>query len=131
MPDAKQSGPKNNLVGEEEEFKTAVPDGDEPSLAEKNGQLGNPTVALNEDLNTGSYYNPEKDKSAGDKLPSSPVELSDDRKFVVIHGAVSGIGRDRKGVVTDRDFYAGTTVTSEQLEGNEAYYIAMGAIKEA
>ncbi len=130
MPNAVQNGPKNNLIGEEEEFKTAIPDGGEPSLAEKNGQLGNPTVALNEDLNTGSYYDPSKDKSGENALPSSPAEMEPGRKFVVVHGAVSGVGRDRKGVVADRDFYTGTVVTSEQIEGNEAYYISMGAIQE-
>lgn len=52
-----------------------------------------------------------------------------DSRFRVKHGSVSGIGRNRKGEVIDQDFYEGAIVTSKQLDGNEAYYFALGAIE--
>ena len=56
----------------------------------------------------------------------------DDRKYRVLHGAVSGVMPDRKGVVKERDFYTGSIVTANQLEGDEnvLYYLSQGAIEE-
>ena len=59
------------------------------------------------------------------KNPTDPV-----RTFRVLHGAVSGIGKNRKGETVEHDFYTGAVVTDAQLENNSAYYISMGAIVE-
>jgi len=54
------------------------------------------------------------------------------KKFRVLHGAISGVSFDRKGNVKEKDFYQGALVTADQLEGaeNVAYYMALGAIEE-
>ena len=44
MPSPEENGPKNNLVGEEEEFKTAMKDGKEPSLPRRTGNWATPPL---------------------------------------------------------------------------------------
>lgn len=50
------------------------------------------------------------------------------KKFRVLHGAVSGVGKNKKGENVEHDYYVGAIVTSEQLGNNEAHYLIMGAI---
>jgi hypothetical protein len=59
-------------------------------------------------------------KEAG--VPEAP------RKFRVLHGAVAGTARSKKGETIDHDYYGGQIVREDQLEGNAAEYCALGAI---
>ena len=67
---------------------------------------------------------PNKKQPAAAPVPE-PV-----RKFRVLHGAVAGVGRNKKGELIDQDYSLGVIVTSAQLDNNEADYLVMGAIEE-
>ena len=89
-------------------------------------------------LNAGSYATeaPEDaDTGKGKKgktnlIPASPAALEAGKKFRVVHAAVGGVGKDRKGQAVERDYYAGAIVTPDMIDNNDAYYIALGAIEE-
>ena len=55
--------------------------------------------------------------------PSVPAQ-----KFRVLHAAVGGVATDKDGKKVASDYFAGSIVTADQLGGNEAYYLIMGAI---
>lgn len=50
------------------------------------------------------------------------------RTFKVLHGAVAGVTRNKKGDLVDIDYFAGRIVREDQLEGNASEYVALGAI---
>jgi hypothetical protein len=64
------------------------------------------------------------------KNENDKIEAENARKFRVLHAAVSGITKDRKGTVVERDYYTGAIVNAAQLDNNEAHYLSQGAIEE-
>jgi hypothetical protein len=64
-------------------------------------------------------------------LGNSTPEPEKVAKFRVTHGAVSGVVPDPKnpGRNKEHDFYAGSIVTDEQLSGQAAQYLVIGAIE--
>ena len=69
-------------------------------------------------------------------MPEKKIEVEveevkpEPKKYRVLHFAVSGVAKDRKGQQVSKDFTYGKTVTSADLDGEELHYLSMGAIEE-
>ena len=65
-----------------------------------------------------------------DESKDNPQQPEEAKKYRVLHFAVSGFAKDRKGQQVSKDFTAGKIVTSDDLDGAELHYLSMGAIEE-
>lgn len=50
------------------------------------------------------------------------------RKFRVVHGAVAGVKRNKKGEMAEFDYYHDQIVGEEYLDDNAPLYVSLGAI---
>jgi hypothetical protein len=68
---------------------------------------------------------PAEDVVAESAASLEPVKAT---RFRVVHGAVSGVAKNKKGELIEHDYHLDQIVTPAQLENNEDVYLIMGAI---
>lgn len=66
---------------------------------------------------------------AAEAVETEAVAAPAPARFRVLHGAVAGSRRNKKGEMVDHDFYAGSIVSEADLDGLTGQYLVMGAIE--